>query len=107
MKLTKDDHEKVIKILKMAYHEKEKVEVGAQWHQKVMRDIRHLGPLCSDMNGYALFDRFFWRVAPVICLVMLIIGALAINVDFMSELELSSLFTDDPFVSTTIDSFFM
>lgn len=107
MKLRKNDHEKVIEVLKAAYREKEKVEVGAQWQQKVMHDIRRLGPLGSDANGYALFDRFFWRAAPVICLVMLVIGALAINMDFLSELELSNLFVDDPLASATIDSFFM
>ena len=107
MKFTKDDHGKVLKSLKTAYHEKDKIEVGGQWQQNVMRDIRQLAPQGSETNGYIFFSQFLWRAAPVVCMLILIVGAFIINLDFMTEYELANLLTSDPFESTTIESFFM
>lgn len=107
MKLTQDDHDKVIDVLKTAYHAKEAIEVGGQWQQNVMRDIRRLGPLGSASNNAVFLAQLLWRAAPAVCMVILIIGAIVIKLDYMSDFELGNLLTEDPFASTTIDSFFM
>jgi len=106
MKLTRDDHEKVINTLKTAYHDHDTPEVNGQWQQDVMRDIRRLGPLHQEANGYAFFGQFLWRAAPVISMLILIVGGLVANLDVMAEYELGNLLIDDS-VTTTIDSFFM
>jgi len=107
MKLTQDDHDKVIDILKTAYHAKEAVEVGGQWQQNVMRDIRRLGPLGPASNSAAFLAQLLWRAAPAVFMAILIIGAIVIKLDYVSDFELGNLLTEDPFTSTTIDSFFM
>ncbi len=107
MKLTHDDHEKVINTLKTAYHEKDTVAVNGQWQQNVMRDIRRLGPLRPEANGYALYAQFLWRAVPVISMLILIVGGLVANLDVMAEYELGNLLLEDSVTSTTIDSFFM
>jgi hypothetical protein len=106
MKLTHDDHEKVINTLKTAYHDQDTPEVGGQWQQDVMRDIRRFGPLRPEANGYSLYAQFLWRAVPVLSMLILIVGGLVANLDVMSEYELGNLFIDDS-VSTTVDSFFM
>lgn len=108
MKLSEKDHEKVLDTLKKAYHERDTVEVDAQWQNNLMRDIRRLGPLRSAAaNGFISLGQYLWRAAPVLCMLILIVGALVIKLDFMSGYELGNYFVDDPFPSTTIDSFFM
>ena len=107
MKLTHDEHEKVINTLKTAYHDHDTLEVGGQWQQDVMRDIRRLGPLRSEANGYALYTQFLWRAVPVISMLILIVGGLVANLDVMAEYELGNLLIDDSITTTTIDSFFM
>ena len=106
MKLTHDDQEKVINTLKTAYHDHDTPEVGGQWQQDVMRDIRRLGPLHQEVNGYAPYAQLLWRAVPVLSMLILILGGLVANLDVMAEYELGNLFIDDS-VTTTIDSFFM
>jgi hypothetical protein len=107
MKLTHDDHEKVINTLKTAYHDHDTPEVDGQWQQNVMRDIRRLGPLRPEANGYALYVQYLWRAVPVISMLIIIIAGLVVNLDVMAEYELGNLLIDDPVTTTTIDSFFM
>jgi hypothetical protein len=107
MKLTHDDHEKVINILKKAYHDHDTPEVGVQWQQNVMRDIRRVGPLRPEANGYALYAQFLWRAVPVISVLILVVGGLVANLDVMAEFELGNILIDDSVTTTTIDSFFM
>ena len=106
MKLTRDDHEKVINTLKTAYHDHDTPEVNGQWQQDVMRDIRRLDPLYKKANGYALYAQFLWRAVPVLSMLIFIVGGLVASLDVMAEYELGNLFIDDS-VTTTIDSFFM
>jgi len=107
MKLTHDDHEKVINTLKTAYHDHDTPEVNGQWQQDVMRDIRRLGPLRPEVNGYTLYAQLLWRAVPVISMLILIVGGLVANLDVMAEYELGNLLIDDSVTTTTIDSFFM
>lgn len=107
MKLTHDDHEKVINTLKTAYHDHDTPEVDGQWQQNVMRDIRRLGPLGLPTNNATFLAQLLWRAAPAVCMLLLIIGAFLVNLDFVSDFELGTLLTEDPFTSMTIDSFFM
>ena len=107
MKLTDNDHDKLIKTLKTTYHDQEEVQAGPQWQQNVMRDIRRLGPLKPEANGMAFIDQYMWRAATVICMLILVVSTFVMNLDFMSDFELINLLLTDPFASTSVESFFM
>jgi len=107
MKLTHDEQEKVINALKTAYHDHDTPEGGGQWQQKVMRDIRRLGPLRPATGEATFLGQLLWRAAPAVCMLIFLIGVFVVNLDFVSDFELGNLLSEDPFTSMTIDSFFM
>jgi hypothetical protein len=70
------------KILLQAYHEKEKLELGDQWHTKVMDRVRKLGPLSSGPDPLMQFGQFVWRLTPVTCLLIIMSLAVLLKYDF-------------------------
>ena len=87
---------KVRKALATAYYEKEKAEVGELWQLRVMRHIRSLGPLYSKPRSLEPFQRFVWRLVPVACVLVLLLGVALSQLDFVSDYELAKMFTEDP-----------
>ncbi|QTA90469.1 hypothetical protein [Desulfonema magnum] len=96
MKFFKKDHMKLKKAFIRAYHEKENTETGEEWQMNVMRHIRLLGPLSSEINYVKLFDQFVWRFATGACFLALILSAYALQTGFQPEYELAKLFITDP-----------
>ncbi len=94
MNSMKDDRLK--KVLVSAYFEKEEEPVGNGWQQKVMADIRKIGPLNGKENFFMLFDRFVWRFIPAACALIVILTAYLFNSGFISEYDMSMLFINDP-----------
>ena len=97
MKSIKEDaHFKIRKVLTSAYHEKEKAQVGDLWQTRVMAHIKSLGPLYPATSYLEFFERFVWRLAPVVCVLLLILAAIFIRMDFISEYEMAKIFFEDP-----------
>ena len=94
--LRNDDHLKMRKVLAEAYREKENVEVGELWQARVMGHIRSLGPLYPVTRYLQLFEGFVWRLAPVACVLILILAVILIHMDFISEFEMARIFFEDP-----------
>lgn len=94
--LKNDAHLKMRKVLAEAYREKENVEVGELWQARVMGHIRSLGPLYPVTSYLQLFEGFVWRLAPVACVLILILAAIFIHMDFISEYEMARIFFEDP-----------
>ena len=90
------DHLKIRKALAAAYREKEKVVAGELWQTSVMGHIRRLGPLYPASSYLEFFERFLWRLAPVACVLILILAVIFIHMDFLSEYEMAKIFFDDP-----------
>ena len=84
------------KALCAAFHEKEKTEVGELWQSRLMDHIRSLGPLYSKTNFLDLFQRFVWQLAPFTCVLILLLSAAVVRLDFVSDYELSKMFIEDP-----------
>ena len=82
MKTLKYRLEAVEKILLQAYHEKEKLKLGDQWHMKVMDRVRKLGPLQSKPDPLMQFGQFVWRLTPVTCLLIIMSLAVLLEYDF-------------------------
>ena len=94
--MKKEDHFKIRKVLTAAYHEKEKALVGDLWQTRVMAHIKSLGPLYPVRSYFEFFERFVWRLAPVVCILLLILAAFFIHMDFISEYEMAKIFFEDP-----------
>ncbi len=94
--MKKEDHFKIKKVLAAAYREKENAVVGDLWQTRVMGHIRSLGPLYPAKSYLEFFERFVWRLTPVACALILILAAIFIHMDFISEYEMAKIFFDDP-----------
>jgi hypothetical protein len=106
MNLTRQDDERLRRILRQAYLDKEKLEVGDQWRDDVMRRIRGIEQIRPEPGFLVLFSEFAWRFAPVISLLILALtifligsalpsgyGALEFITDGIEELTFIDLFT--------------
>ena len=80
----KDEHERVKRILRQAYHGKETIEVGDLHPEGIMRRIREFGAIQSTPRFLDTFEPFVWRLAPVVCLLILALTAVLVVFDFSS-----------------------
>lgn len=94
--MKKEDHLKMRKVLTTAYREKEKALVGDLWQTRVMAHIKSLESFYPATSYLESFERFVWRLAPVVCVLLLILAAFFIHMDFISEYEMAKIFFDDP-----------
>ena len=98
MKYSKRYDTKMKQAFKAAYIAKENQgpEIGEQFEAQVMRRIRALGPIHSRPDYLSLFEQFFWRLVPVTAVLIIILTAWAVQLDFVSEFEMAAIFMDDP-----------
>jgi hypothetical protein len=94
--INKEDHFKIRKVLAAAYHEKEEVLVGDLWQTRVMAHIKSLGPIYPPTSYLESFEGLLWRLAPVVCVLLLILAAFFIHMDFIPEYEMAKIFFEDP-----------
>ena len=94
--LKKESELEVRKAFAAAHREKEKTEVGELWQARVMGHIRSLGPLYPKTRFSELFQRLVWRLVPVTCVLVLLLGLALANLDFVSDYELTKMFIGDP-----------
>ena len=87
---------KLRKALASSYREKEHAEVDGLWQGRVMGHIRSLGPLTPKTNFFEPFQRLVWRLTPVTCVLILLLGAALVQLDSVSDYELSNMFIEDP-----------
>jgi hypothetical protein len=94
--IKKKGHIKLRKALAAAYREKEKVEVGELWQVRVMGRIQDLGSPYPKTSFFELFQRFVWRLAPVACILVLLLGTALTQLNFVSDYEMAEMFIEDP-----------
>lgn len=94
--IKKEDLIKLQKALATAYREKEEAEVGDIWPARVMGHIRSLGPLYPKTSFFEMFQGFVWRLVPVACILVLLLGAAITQLDIVSDYELTKVFLEDP-----------
>ena len=95
MKSHKNGHTKLKELLMRAYHEKEKPEIDELWQMRIMNHIRSLGPISARKKYFMLFEQSVWRLAPITCLLILVLAAFLIKLDFIPDYEMAKLFIDD------------
>jgi len=96
VKSTKNGQENLIMTLRVAYHEKEKVEVGEQWQGKVMHRVRGIRHVLSERSFFEQFGDALWRFAPVACALILILGVCILKFHMIPDYEVAKLVANDP-----------
>jgi hypothetical protein len=80
-----------------AYYAREKAEVSDMWWKAgVMEHIRNLTPLYFEAGSLELFQRFLWRLAPVACVLAVVLTVTIVKMDFFPDYELAKIFVSDP-----------
>lgn len=96
MRSMKEKQKKLKKTLTVAYYEKEKAAVNEHWQIRVMSHVRSMGSLKVKTNYLEFFQGFVWKLAPVACLLILVLTIILTNLDFVSDYEIAKAFMEDP-----------
>lgn len=87
---------KIIRAFKQVYHEKEDFQVPDKWKSKAMNLIRKDARMQFQAGFLDTFQRFVWRLAPVSCVLLLLLGLIMSQTDILSDYELAKIFINDP-----------
>jgi hypothetical protein len=79
MNFSEQKDEKLLKILREAYLEKEKLEADNRWPESVMRRIRNMREIEIAPSSPVGFTQFTWKLAPVTALLILALTAFLIG----------------------------
>ena len=105
MTTIKDQHQALRELLRRAYREKEKVEVGDQWQEEVMRRIGELGEMEASSSYLVMLERLVWRLVPVTCILIIGLTVLLSSFDFISGYDIIQL-TMNSTEQITLNQFF-
>jgi hypothetical protein len=95
MSFSKEERERLKTILKQAYLEKEDIVVDDLRADDLMRRIRGLGTIQAAPRFHDIFGQLVWRLAPVACFLMIILAAILVNLDFLSEYNVFQLLMNE------------
>ena len=105
MSKIKDQHQTLRELLRRAYREKEKVEVGDQWQQGVMRRIGELDEMEASPSYLVMLEQLVWRLVPVTCILIISLTVLLSSFDFISGYDIIQL-TMNSTEQITLNQFF-
>ena len=105
MTTIKDQHQALRELLRRAYREKEKVEVGDQWQDEVMRRIGELGEMEASPSYLVMLEQLVWRLVPVTCILIIGLTVLLSSFDFVSGYDVIQL-TMNSTEQVTLNQFF-
>ncbi len=90
------DDIKLEKRLIKAYQTNPEIDISPIWQQNMMRTIRGLGPLKQDIFPGLPFQELVWKMAPALCILLVILITGMIPMDLSFESLISDSFIDDP-----------
>ncbi|MGD0485978.1 MAG: hypothetical protein ABSB94_02175 [Syntrophorhabdales bacterium] len=91
---TPGQREKLKELLGQAYRARERMEVGARWQKSLMARVREIGPFQPTTRFLPTFERFVWRLAPVVCLLALVLIAAFVEIEVASWEDPIQLFVN-------------
>ncbi len=92
----KNDIAKIGKSLTVAYRGRETAQAGEHWETRVMGHIRSLNLRVPAAGFSALFGSFLWRMVPVACLLIIVLTAGLVTLDYTPEYDITATFMTDP-----------
>jgi hypothetical protein len=100
------EKESLKKALRDAYFAKEREGVGKEFRTDVMRRIRRIGPLSANVGFWPAFEHLTWRLVPVTCLLVLVLTAALVTMDFDQPHDYLGTVTADLEKPTTLTQLF-
>jgi hypothetical protein len=102
-------NDKLLNIFRIAYKEREKQtrKLDEQWQEEVMNRIKALELPSAQPSFLSLFERSVWRLAPVVCVLILFLAFLIQKVGLVPEYEMTRIFVQEPLESTMVLPFFI
>ena len=85
MMFSKNEQRLIKEIFKKAYDEREKPAIGDRWQTGVMHRIRRLGSIASKRSFFLGFEQFVWRLAPVTCLIIIVLATLLYKIEVVPD----------------------
>ena len=82
MRFRISENESLKKTFRGVYLAKERGESGEDWPSLAMRRIRQIGPLRPAAGFWPAFENLVWRLAPVSCVLILVLTFFLVNMDF-------------------------
>lgn len=82
MKSRISENESLKKAFREAYSAKGRGGTGEEWRSQAMKRIRKIGPLRSVAGFWPAFENLVWRLAPVSCVLLLVLTFFFVNMDF-------------------------
>jgi hypothetical protein len=76
------ENESLKKAFRDAHSAKGRGATGEEWESCAMRRIRQIGPLRSATGFWSAFENLVWRLAPVSCVLVLVLTFLFVSMDF-------------------------
>ncbi|MBC2716191.1 MAG: hypothetical protein HF978_12860 [Desulfobacteraceae bacterium] len=81
-----------------AYWSDPEIDINPVWQQNMMRKIRGIGPLKQDISTGLSFQELVWKIAPALCLLLVILITGMFSMDLSFETLINESFIDDPVV---------
>ena len=85
MTVSKNEQEVILKIFRKAYYKKETAPAGDKWQPDVMRRIRNIGTIRSRKSILIGFEQFFWRLAPAVCLMIILLATVLYKMEVVPD----------------------
>jgi hypothetical protein len=83
--------------LAAAYHKRKETPVSTGWRENVMIRIRNMRSLSRREETYfESLGGLIWRLVPVTCLLIALVGGLLVQMDMLQGVELKEVFFQDP-----------
>ncbi len=93
--LNKEDYTRIKKAFTAVYYEKEKNALRDSWQIRVMEHIRDLEAV-PETDFFEVFQRLTWRLAPITCGLVLLLGIAVTHFNVAPDYELMRLFIEEP-----------
>jgi hypothetical protein len=87
---------RIRKVLSVAYREKEKIETGGLSRVRVMGHILSMESQSPEAGYLEMFQQMLWRLAPVTCVLLVVLAVTLAKMDFIDSYELAKSFINDP-----------
>ncbi|MBW2593567.1 MAG: hypothetical protein JRE58_11340 [Deltaproteobacteria bacterium] len=95
MTLSTTDYRKIKKALSVVWAKQADFNESRTWQAGTMRQIRRIGPL-NDRPGYFLqLGQNIWRLAPVACILLIVLTVMVVQINFIPEDAVLTVFDYD------------
>lgn len=94
--INKKSFDNLIKALKTTYLERENIHVSDHWKIRVLNNIRVNTFYDAKLRYFDLFQQFVWKIAPVACILIIILGIAITRIDFLANFKLFKTLINDP-----------